>query len=42
MVNKLDELLSRIQKEKEMRSQIPMFGGTSIDAMNNSYNIHLE
>lgn len=25
----VDELLDRIQKEKEMKSQIPMFGGAS-------------
>lgn len=29
----VDELLDRIQKEKEMKSQIPMFGGASITSV---------
>lgn len=29
----VDELLGRIQKEKEMKSQIPMFGGASITSV---------
>ena len=37
------DLLNRIQKEKEMKtSQIPMFGGTTIDSVYNSYNRYLE